>query len=498
MRKPWLFALGAVAGAAGAAVTARKIRENRQRAELGARLRSESGGERKRIVILGAGFGGINAAHNLLHKIPADSGWTITLVDRRNYFLFTPLLYHAATGLVDPSHILFPVRTLSHEPHFIFREAGINGVDFDRKVVHLDDGDLDYDILVMAVGSITNFFGQEEKFKNALTLKTVSDGVLIRNRIIDAFEAADIALDPEERKACLTFAVVGGGATGIELMGAIRGLIHGTLPRQYPNVDLGEVRLLLFESSPDILPGLPETLTQDACRRLQELGIELRLSTRIADVTDEGVTSVSGEKFKARTVIWTAGVRPSPLADEMQTGKVKNGRLEVDPYLRLPDHPNVYAIGDLSASIDTATGKPLPPSAAVALQEGVYVAHDIVDRLAGNDPGPFHYVHRGELVSLGRHEAVAEVFGAHLKGFPAWVVWRAFYLSQLMGFKNRIGVALDWSFAYFYQRDTVRLDFPATPTGTERDQEPALNEPREPAPAESAPHAREWAAHPSK
>lgn len=498
MKRPLLFGLGLLAGTAGALATGKKVRADRERMELARRLSREPAEHGKNIVILGSGFAGINAAHRLLQRLPAESGWKITLVDRRNYFLFTPLLYHAATGLVDPTHILFPSRALSQAPHYHFREASVEGIDLQRQAVRLDDGELEYDVLLIGLGSVTNFFGQEAKFRQALTLKTMGDGVHIRNRIIDAFERADIAEDPEERRHCLTFAVVGGGATGVELIGAIRGLIHGTLPRQYPRIRPEEVRLVLFESSPEILPGLPAALAEDAVHRMKELGIEVRLETRVATVDESGVTTVAGEHIPARTVVWAAGVRPSPLVDDLDVPKIKNGRINVDSFLQVQGFPNVYAAGDIAAALDPDTDKPLPPSAAVAVQEGKAVADIIADRLAGKEPRPFAYQHRGELVSLGRHEAVAEVFDFRLTGFPAWVVWRAFYLSQLMGFKNQLGVALDWTFAYAYQRDTVRLDVPATPLpqDAERRLEPSINVPRDAHPAESAPESRDWATAP--
>jgi len=439
---------------------AHRQRENARHADTVVRLRATEAPRGRNIVVLGAGFAGIHATAGLLRRIPADSGWTITLVDRRNYFLFTPLLYHAATGLVDPSNILFPVRTLSREPHFVFREAQVEGLDFDARTVRLDDGELPYDVLVLALGSVTNFFGQEAALQDALTLKNVADSIGIRNRIIDAFERADITRDPEERRRCLTFVVVGGGATGVELIGAIRGLVHGTLHRQYPRIRAEEVRLVLFEAHDQVLSTLPPALAAAATRRLRELGIEVRTGIRVAHVDAEGAETQDGERVPARTVVWAAGVRPAPLAEALPLEKARGGRLQVDDFLEVAGRPGVYAVGDLAAAHDRATGGLLPPSAAVACQQGDALAAIITERLAGREAPPFRFRHRGELVSLGRHEAVAEVFGRRLTGFPAWVVWRAFYLSQLLGFKNRVSVALDWSFAYFYQRETVRLDVP--------------------------------------
>jgi NADH dehydrogenase len=457
-RKKLWFALGAAAGVGLVAAAAHRRRQAARELETVVRLRAAEAPRGRNIVVLGAGFGGIHTTAGLLRRIPADSGWTVTLVDRPNYFLFTPLLYHAATGLVDPSNILFPVRSLSRDPHFVFREARVEGIDFEGRTVRLDDGELPYDVLVVALGSVTNFFGQDEALRDALTLKNVADGIGIRNRIIDAFERADITRDPEERRRCLTFVVVGGGATGVELIGAIRGLVHGTLPRQYPRIRPEEVRLVLFEAHEQILSTLPSEMATRAQRRLRELGIEVRTGVRVAHVTADGAETEAGERVPARTVVWAAGIRPVPLADTLDVAHARGGRLEVDDYFEIPGRPGVYAIGDVAAMHDRGTGGLLPPSAAVACQQGDALAEILTDRLAGREARPFRYRHRGELVSLGRHEAVAEVFGRRLTGFPAWVVWRVFYLSQLLGFKNRVSVALDWSFAYFYQRETVRLD----------------------------------------
>ncbi len=460
MNQRWLFGLGAVAGVAAGAAAVRSRARAAERAARARRLQGQPARHGRSIVILGGGFGGVNTACSLLAQLPPESGWTVTIVDRHNYFLFTPLLYHAASGLVDPSNILFPTRSLSRAPNFRFREASVLGVDMDRQVVHLDDGQLSYDYLVVALGSVTNFFGQDAALRHALTLKTSGDAVAIRNRVIDAFERADIAEDPEERRRCLTFVVVGGGATGVELVGSLRGLVYGTLAYQYPRISPDEVSLLLFEATGEILPGLDRDLARDALTRLRELGVDVRLETPVERVDADGLLAAGGRYIPTRTVVWAAGVRPAPLAGGLDAPKIRGGRLEVDEFLRLPGRENVFAIGDIAAVPDPESGKPLPPSAAVAVQEGRGAAESILASLDGRPPSPFRYQHRGELISLGRHEALADVMGIRLKGFPAWVLWRAFYLSQLVGFRNQLSVAMDWSFAYFYERETVRLNLP--------------------------------------
>lgn len=459
MKNRWLFGIGAALGAVAAGVT---VAETAKRAAREARLERLRNSPTKggNIVVVGAGFGGVHTVARLLELLPPESGWRITLVDQRNFFLFTPLLYHAATGLVDPSHILFPTRALSNAPHYFFREATVTGVDFERRAVQLDDGEIPYDLLVLGLGSTTNFFNQEEALCHSLTLKSAGEAVLLRNRIIDAFERADIATDAEERKRCLTFAVVGGGATGVELVGAIRGLVHGTLARQYPHIGSHEARVMIFENSPRLLGGLPEDLAQHAEERLKELGVEVHLGCAAAKVTETELVTRAGETIPTRTVVWAAGVRPVPVTATLDVPRGRNGRIVVDALMEIQGRPGCYALGDMAACPDIKTGNPLPPNAAVAVRQGKALAEIILARLEGRNPEPFQFDFPGELVSLGRHEAVARLGGVKLTGFPAWLVWRGYYLTQLMGFKNQLGVALDWSFAYVYQRDTVRLDLP--------------------------------------
>jgi NADH dehydrogenase len=250
------------------------------------------------------------------------------------------------------------------------------------------------------------------------------------------------------------------------------------LSRQYPRIRTEETRLVVLEAMPRILPGLPEELTKHILDRLGDLGVTVRTETKVERVDADGVRTESGEYVPSRTVVWTAGVKPVPVAGRLDVPKLKNGRLTVDEHLQIEGMPGVYAIGDIAGYTDPATEKPLPPNAAVAVQQARAVGEIITARLAGRAAAPFQYQYMGELISLGRHEAVADVMGVKLTGLPAWLLWRAFYLTKLMGFKNQVGVAFDWSFAYMYQRDTVRLELPAeareSEPAAEKEQEPAL------------------------
>jgi NADH dehydrogenase FAD-containing subunit len=462
--KRWMLGIGAAAGAAAAGVAvARARRQAVDRALLSRQLQRVDSAHGRNIVILGAGFAGTTATAELIRRLPPASGWTVTLVDRHNYFLFTPLLYHAATGLVDPSAILYPTRALSSASNYVFREATVQAIDPRRQVVFLDDGQLSYDYLVLGLGSVTNFFGKEDDLRHALVLKTAGDAIAMRNRIIDAFEEADICEDPAERRRLLTFVVVGGGATGIELMGAMRGLIRGTLAQQYRRIAPEEIRLVLLEALPEVLPGISRDLASYAVERLRALGIDVGLETPVERVDQDGLVTAGGEFIASRTIVWAAGVRPSPLAGHLDAPTIRNGRIQVNDYLQVEQFKNFFAAGDIAAVEDAETGKVLPPNAAIAVQQGKALAQIILACLQNREPPPFCYHHKGEMVSLGRHEAVAEVKGVRVTGFPAWIMWRGFYLTQLMGFKNRLTVMLDWTFSYLNQRDTVRLEMPCSP-----------------------------------
>jgi NADH:ubiquinone reductase (H+-translocating) len=440
----------------------------RSRPEANGRYRPRRS-DAKRIVILGAGFGGLTTAIELSKQLGRDHEYDITLIDRVNFHLFTPMLYQVATGLLEPGHIAYPVRAIAREFGFSFMEAEVIDIDLDRRRVHLDSGELAYDSLVIALGSTTNYFGNANIPHHAASLKTLRDAVAIRNRLVDAFERADAEADEQLRRAWLTFVVVGGGATGVELMGSIHSLVQHGFRRSYPRLDASEVRLVLAEGGQRLLGGADPFLGDMALQRLRQKGVDVRLNSLVTEVADEGARFKDGTFLPSRTIIWAAGVQPAPLAAGLSTEKGRDGRLVVDEYLRVKDASGVYALGDNAwFPVQAQGGRPAPPNAATAVREATVVAHNVAADLRGESPQRYEYRHEGDLVALGQGDGVADVLGLKLYGFPAWLVWRGFYLNQLMGFKNRIQVAVDWFSAYFVSRDTAKLDVGAGPSLTDR------------------------------
>ncbi len=414
-------------------------------------------GSGRRVLVLGAGFGGLAAAVELTRRFRNDLSTEVLLLDRNNYHLFTPLLYHAATGLVAVSAITYPLRVIARQKGFAFQESAVQDLDLSARVVHTDDGPLAYDALIVALGSTTNYFGNAALEEHSLRLKQAADAVAVRNQIVDAFERAELEPDPERRRALLTFVVVGAGATGVELTGAIHGYVYSVLLEDYPSVGPRDVRIILAEAAGEILRGVDRDLADYVLRDFRSRGIEVRTNLPVKRITAEGVETAGGEWIAAHTVIWTAGVRPTDLVGQLGAERARDGRVVVGEDLSLPGQPEVFVIGDAAFCRDPASGDPLPPNAPVAIQEGRCAADNVWRRWQGLPSHAFHYRYKGELVSLGRNTAIANVFGVKLTGYPAWAVWRSYYLSQLHGFKNQLAVALDWSFAYFWRRDTARL-----------------------------------------
>ena len=418
-------------------------------------------GDSHRVVIVGGGFGGLYAAR-ALRKAPAQ----LTLVDRRNFHLFQPLLYQVATGVLSPGDIAVPLRSIvRRQANATVLLGDVKELDVAARWVRTVEGlRLDYDTLVVATGARHSYFGHEEWGRHAPGLKTVEDALEIRRRILIAYEAAEQEADRERRRAWMTFVVVGGGPTGVELAGALGEIAHETLRFDFRRISPQRASIYLLEGLDRVLPGYPADLSEKARRALARLGVHVRTGTMVSHIDDEGVTLGSGddeERMAARTVIWAAGVQASSLGRKLAqaTGAEtdKAGRLVVQPDLSLPGHPEIFVVGDL-ALYTHQTGKPLPGVAQVAIQQGGYVARAIELRLRGQRPRRrFRYFDPGSLATIGRGKAVADMGVLRFDGFPAWLVWAAVHIFYLIEFENRVLVVTQWAWNYFTRRRGARL-----------------------------------------
>jgi len=402
-------------------------------------------------VIVGAGFGGLNAAR-ALRRAPVQ----VVLLDRNNYHLFQPLLYQVATAGLEPEQIAKPVRAiLRGQKNFDFRLVEVRGVDFAQRRLDTSGGPITYDFLVLSHGSETNFFGLDSMTKNGLGLKDIPDAVRIRNHVLTCFEHAMLEGDPEIRRAKLTFVVVGGGPTGVEMAGALSELIRLVLVKDYPRLNIKDVRILLLEATDTLLAAMPERLRDAAVKTLWRKWIEVRFSAVVADFDGDRVRLKSGEVIPARTVIWAAGVKAAPLNGHLGLTAGRQGRIPVEPTLQLQGHPEVFLIGD--ASYVEENGEPLPMVAPVAIQMGQHAARNIVNTLRGKALQSFRYRDQGTLATIGRNAAVANVFGIQARGFVAWVMWLGIHIIQLIGFRNKLFVLLNWAWDYFFYERAARL-----------------------------------------
>ena len=413
-----------------------------------------------RVVILGAGFGGLTAARTLVERL-APGQAAITLVDRKNYHLFTPLLYQIAACGVDPWDTAQPVREIVRGYGISFRQSTVQSVDLDARTVHMDDDTLPYDYLIVALGSTTNFFHESSAERHALPMKTIPQALMIRDRVIGAFERAATLADGDERRTLLTFVVVGGGATGTELTASLADLLYNVLPPQYPQIDFAAVRLVMIESEDRPIANMAEKLGDAALDRLHAQGVEVVLGTKASEVGADYVQTDKGETIKTATPIWATGVRANAVAANLASAHRKGGTLTVDDDLRLPDHPEVYAVGDNAAYTRPDTHDLAPMLAWVANQQGKAAAANIAAVVAGEAVRPFHLRPLGSAVSLGRNDGAAQFGPVAVDGFLGWLAWRGIHLAKISAFRGKLGVALDWTYAYFYRRDTARL----VPTG---------------------------------
>lgn len=407
---------------------------------------------RPRIVIVGAGFGGLSAAHNL-----AGADADVTVIDRRNYHLFQPLLYQVATAGLSPAQIASPIRAILRRAANVRVVMGkVSGVDTVRRTVRVDDREIPYDQLVLATGARHSYFGHDEWERVAPGLKKIDDATAIRRRILTAFEHAESAETQEARRRFLTFVVIGGGPTGVEMAGSIAELAHVALRHDFRTIDPREARILLVEASPRVLAAFPPVLSTAARGALERLHVEVRLGTPVSNCDEAGVT-IGEEHVPAATIVWAAGVAASAAADWLGVEKDRIGRVPVGPDLTVPGHPEIFVVGD-TASVAGKDGQPLPGLAPVAKQQGTYVARVLRARLAGKPaPPPFHYFNYGTMATIGRRSAVADFGWLRLDGTLAWLMWGLIHISFLIGFRNRLIVMLDWMWSYVTFQSSARL-----------------------------------------
>ncbi|WP_099559074.1 NAD(P)/FAD-dependent oxidoreductase [Hartmannibacter diazotrophicus] len=410
------------------------------------------GGERPRVVILGAGFGGLNAAMAL-----ADAPVDITIVDRRNHHLFQPLLYQVATAGLSPAQIATPIRrVLAAQKNVTVLMETARAIDPKLRTVTTCTREIDYDYLIVAMGARHAYFGHDEWEKTAPGLKTIADATDIRARILTAFEKAEARQDPAGRAALMTFIVVGGGPTGVEMSGAIAELARQAIVRDFRNISPETARIVLVEAGPRLLPSFPETLSAAAARQLEKIGVEVRLGASVIACDEGGVTLAGDARIDAATVLWCAGVMASPAASWLAVPSDRAGRVIVNPDLSVPQYPEIFVIGD-TAAVLAADGRPVPGVAPAAKQMGRHAAVAIRSKLAGWPSQPFRYRDFGNLATIGRKAAVADLGRIRLSGFAAWLLWSLAHLWFLVGYRNRLVVFLDWAFAYIAFERGARL-----------------------------------------
>ena len=412
-----------------------------------------------RVVIIGGGFAGLYAAKQL-----ARAPVRVTVLDRRNHHLFQPLLYQVATASLSPANIAAPIRrVLRHQANTTVLLGEVRSVDVNTRTVTLADGTLKYDTLVLATGATHSYFGHDEWERDAPGLKTVEDAVEIRRRFLLAFEAAERESDPEARRSELTFVVVGGGPTGVELAGAMIEIARRAIPRDFRSVDTTSARVILVEAGERVLPGFSPDLSERARRDLEGLGVEVRVNTRVTAIDASGAL-VGDLRIPAANVIWAAGVKASPIGASLGAPLDRAGRVLVGPDLTIPGHPEVFVLGDLACITDASTGQPVPGICPAAVQMGKYsgrvIAEEAARRRRGLEPAPrnpFRYRNKGILATIGRNKAVAMLPHSSFGGLFAWLLWALVHIFFLIGFRNRLLVMLEWAWAYLIFDRGARL-----------------------------------------
>ncbi|HEV2014529.1 MAG TPA: NAD(P)/FAD-dependent oxidoreductase [Candidatus Dormibacteraeota bacterium] len=410
---------------------------------------------RPRVVIVGAGFGGLACARKL-----DGEAVDVILLDQHNYHLFTPLLYQVATGLLNPSDIAYPLRTVfRHSSNVRFRQATVAGVDLARKVVLLAGGSqLAYDYLVLSTGSTDNYFGNQRLAEVSLSLKALEDATRLRNHVLTCLERADAETDMEARRALLTFVVVGGGPTGVESSGALSELMEIVAGKDYHQISRAEIRVILVEGTDRLLNAFSVRLGRYAQRVLARRGIEVRTGALVKSADDHSVTLSDGTTIACGTIIWSAGVRPNDPIGESPLPHFRNARIQVDEWLRIPGAPGAYGIGDVASPL--AGDRELPMLSPPAMQAGRYVARTIVDEVGSvqGERKPFHYVDKGTMATVGRNAGVTHLPGGlEFTGFVGWLTWLFVHIYYLIGFRNRISALGSWAWGYLRHDRPIRI-----------------------------------------
>jgi NADH dehydrogenase len=413
------------------------------------------GSGKPRVVVIGAGFGGLWAVRTLA-KEPCN----IIVIDRNNYHTFLALLYQVAAAELEAEDIAYPIRSIFRNlPTVDFALAHARRIDVENRIVETDNQRFPYDYLILATGSVSHTFGIQGVEDHAFFLKTLEEGVALKNHIICCFERAARRVDETGDAGLLTFVIVGGGATGVEYAGALSELIHGPMVNDYRTVDFQSVRIILLEGAEGLVGGMPPSIRAYTAERLGKMGVQVRLKTKVVEVTPESVVLGGEETISTQTVVWTAGVRGEPLASLSGIPVGGDGRVTVLPTLQIPAHPEIYVVGDL-AGIDS-DGHPLPMVAQVAIQSAVAAAKNIGRRIARREPLPFRYRDRGSMITIGRNTAGVAIGSRTYTGFFAWLLWLIIHLFNLIGFRNRIMVLINWAWDYLLYERAVRFVFPS-------------------------------------
>ena len=411
--------------------------------------------KKPKVVIIGAGFGGLWAARCL-----AKQSVDVLVIDHNNYHTFLALLYQVAAAELEAEDIAYPVRSVFwNTPNIDFVLAHAQRIDLQNRTIKTDSETVSYDYLILATGSITHSFGVQGVDDNAFFLKTLEEAVALKNHIICCFEAAARETDEARKRSLLTFVIVGGGATGVEYAGALTELIHGPLIKDYPTIDFSMVRIILLEAADKLVANMPQRVRLYTLEKLEKMGAEVRLGAKVAQVTPSAVIMKDNDNIFAKTVVWTAGVRGEPLAGISGIPITTDGRVTVNETLQAPNHPEIYVIGDL-ASIKEEK-RVLPMVAQVAIQSGITSAQNILRQVDRQEPQPFHYHDRGSMITIGRKAAGVAIGSRTFTGFFAWIIWLVIHLFNLIGFRNRIMVLINWAWDYLLYERAVRFVFPS-------------------------------------